>query len=162
MSPIITFGALFVTLYLIQSWFSWKQIKAFNHGFQELRRKGKVVVGKRSGHFVAGTVILLLVSPEGKIIEGRKMQGISVFARFRNFDTLNGTILVDLNPFNPLVKKEMKYTRLAIENGRELYIRFLSGAMEPERYSNITPFGINVEYAWLRIKNKFNRRGYDS
>jgi DNA-binding transcriptional regulator of glucitol operon len=155
MSSIIIFGALFAGLYIVQSIFSMIQIKSFNKEFQALRRKGKVVVGKKSGHFAAGSILLFLVSDDGLILEAIKMQGISVLARFKKFDKFNGLELLSLNPSHPLVKKQMKLTRKAIENGRELYIRFLAGAMEEEHYSAISPFGVNVSYAFGKLKNKF-------
>ncbi|GAB2026305.1 transcriptional regulator GutM [Lactovum odontotermitis] len=158
MPSVIMLGILFVGLYIIQSIFSMIQIKSFNRAFQQLRKKGKVVVGKKSGHLAAGTILLFLVSDEGVIQEAIKMQGISVFARFKKFEQFNGLELLSLNPSHPLVKKQMKLTRLAIENGRELYVRFLSGAMEPEHYSALTPFGVNISYAFQKLKNKIKYR----
>lgn len=155
MPPIVFLGIVILVLYLIQSFFAWKQIKSFNQEFLKMRRKGKVIVGKRSGRLVAGTIILFLVDSQGKILEAKIMQGISVFARFKDFNRFNEMNMIDLNPNHALVKKEMRFTRLAIENGRELYIRFLSGMMTADTYSVLTPFGLNISYAWTRLKDKF-------
>jgi DNA-binding transcriptional regulator of glucitol operon len=154
MSPLVAFGLLFLSAYLIQSFFSFKQIQSFNKKFQDFRKRGQVVVGKKSGRFIAGTVLLFLVDTDGIIQDGTIMQGISVFARFKKFKQFNGIGMMDLHPKHPLLQKEMKFTRLAIENGRELYIRFKTGSMEAETYSNITPFGINLAI----VKAKFKRK----
>lgn len=97
MPNLIIFGFFFILAYLLQSFLTFRQIKEFNRNFQTLRKRGKVVTGKKGGRLIAGMVILFLIDDEGVIIEGAIMQGISVFAKFKPFLDYNGQQLMALN-----------------------------------------------------------------
>jgi len=151
MSNLMRFGIIFFGAYLLQSFLTFRQIKAFNAIFSDFRKRGKVVTGRKSGRMIAGTVILFVIDDEGVILDGSMMQGVSVFAKFKPFTRFNGQHLIDLNGGHEGVKSLHKFTQRTIENARELYVRFLTGTMEVESYSTITPFGINL----ARLKGRF-------
>ena len=157
MSNLVIFGLIFLGAYLLQSFLTFRQVKAFNHVFQGFRRQGKVVTGKKSGRLIAGTVILFAIDDEGTIIDGAMMQGISVFASFKPFKVFNGEQLIQLNGAHESVKSVHKFTRLAVENARELYIRFLTNTMPEDHYSPVAPFGVNVSASWGSIKHKLQK-----
>jgi len=153
-SNLMRFGIIFFGAYLLQTFLTFRQIKAFNTVFSDFRKRGKVVTGRKSGRMIAGTVILFLIDDEGVILDGSMMQGVSVFATFKPFARFNGQHLIDLNSDHEDVKSLHKITQRTIENARELYVRFLTGTMEPENYSRVTPYGINLAYLKDRFKNK--------
>lgn len=155
MPNLIIFGFFFILAYLLQSFLTFRQIKEFNRNFQTLRKRGKVVTGKKGGRLIAGTVILFLIDDEGVIIEGAIMQGISVFAKFKPFLDYNGQQLMALNRDHASVKAVHRFTALAIENARELYIRFLTGTIDEPNHSHVTPFGINLSVGLMTLKSKF-------
>lgn len=157
MSSLMVFGLIFLSAYLLQSFLTFKQVKAFNRVFQEFRRQGKVVTGKKSGRFVAGTVILFAIDDDGVIINGAMMQGVSVFADFKPLQTFNGERLIRLNDTHAAVKPANKLTRLAIENAREVYIRFLTNTMPEDHYSPVSPFGLKLSTSWGSIRNKLQK-----
>lgn len=66
MSFIYIFGAFVIGAYLLQVVLGMKQIKHFNQTYQELRRKGKVAIGRRAGKVKAGTIVLFAVNKKGQ------------------------------------------------------------------------------------------------
>ncbi|WP_227938391.1 transcriptional regulator GutM [Alkalihalobacillus deserti] len=82
--------------WLVQSFLGFFQIKNFNKHFSFLRQKGRVAIGRKRGLFKAGTVILIAINKGNKIIEARKMQGVTVFSRVRPMQGLDGKDLLKL------------------------------------------------------------------
>jgi DNA-binding transcriptional regulator of glucitol operon len=120
-------GIICVLAYLVQILLGLQQIKNFNQVYQRLRRQGRVAIGRRPGKIRSGTIILFALDAKGVIQETQKMQGISVIAKFKRLDQFNGLALQALTAYHPLVSKELKITRQAIENARDLFIRVQAG-----------------------------------
>ncbi|MCO7127241.1 transcriptional regulator GutM [Sporolactobacillus shoreicorticis] len=72
--------------FLLQLFFGYFQIKHFSNVFVEMRRKGKVAIGRKKGHFKSGTIVFFTVDPDGNIVDARKMQGVTIFARFHEMN----------------------------------------------------------------------------
>ena len=58
-----------------------KQIKHFNQNYQELRQLGKVAIGRRAGKLKRHDY-LVCCGFARKILAARKMQGVTVLAKF--------------------------------------------------------------------------------
>lgn len=56
------------------------QIKNFNINYIEMRKKGKVAIGRKRGYIQVGIIVMLLIDNDGIIVDCRKMQGVTVFA----------------------------------------------------------------------------------
>lgn len=125
MNSIILFIILGITVWILNFAFGMLQIKDFNKNYVELRRHGKVAIGRKRGYMQAGTVVMFLIDDEGRIIDSRKMQGVSVFARFRKLMGLEGISLGDIHKDN-LVKYN-KYMRMAILDAVKNYNTFKGG-----------------------------------
>ena len=69
---------------------SYFQQKSFFKAARELSRKGDVVIGKKPKKIGAGSVVILCVSKEGYILSTEYMEGMTIFARLKKIDTLNG------------------------------------------------------------------------
>ncbi|WP_280770054.1 transcriptional regulator GutM [Salipaludibacillus daqingensis] len=69
--------------WLVQSFLGFLQIRHFNKHFVEMRRVGKVAIGRRRGLFRAGTVVMLGVNSRKEIIDARKMQGVTVLSKVK-------------------------------------------------------------------------------
>ncbi|KLI03468.1 glucitol operon activator [Sporolactobacillus inulinus CASD] len=76
--------------FLLQIFLGYFQIKHFSNVFVEMRRKGKVAIGRKKGHFKAGTLVFLNVDENGRIFDARKMQGVTILARFQPMKALIG------------------------------------------------------------------------
>lgn len=127
MSTWLFIGIICILAYLVQILLGLRQIKAFNQVYQRLRQHGRVAIGRRPGKIRAGTIMMFALDANGVIRETQKMQGVSVISKFKSLDKFNGVELQALTDYHPLVAKEIKITRQAIENARELFIRVQAG-----------------------------------
>ncbi|MDF2504942.1 transcriptional regulator GutM [Clostridium sp.] len=99
------------------------QIKYFNKNFKDMRKLGKVVIGKNKGKVRAGVVVLIAIDKDSNIIKAEKMQGISVFARMRALKILENKNLLKINTSS--LKGVDKWTVKAVDNGIESYKNYL-------------------------------------
>ncbi len=86
------------------------QIKDFNKNYMELRKLGKVAIGRKKGRISSGTIVLIRIKDDGLIEESRMMQGVTVAARVKNFYGLENKYIGqlkenDLEKFNKPLKK---------------------------------------------------------
>ncbi|GCD81426.1 sorbitol operon activator protein [Parageobacillus thermoglucosidasius] len=124
---------LMAAAFMIQLALGYFQIRNFTKTYIELRRKGKVAIGRRPGKFRAGTIVLFAVNNKGDILDAKKMQGVTVFAKFKKLKGFeNKNILSindnDLNNFNKLV-------RIAVKDAIHNYKAIMNGGEIPEKLS---------------------------
>jgi Glucitol operon activator len=86
------------------------QIKNFNKNYIELRKLGKVAIGRKKGRITSGTIVLIRIKDDGLIEEARMMQGVTVAARVKSFKGLEDKYIGqlgenDLKNFNKPLKK---------------------------------------------------------
>lgn len=91
------FVALAVFVWIAQTVLGFRQFKKFNNHIKELRREGRVAIGRARGYFSAGVLVLFVIDPYCKIIRGEIMEGRTVFAGFKPFDHFNGLTLFELS-----------------------------------------------------------------
>lgn len=118
----IIFAAVLVA-WIGQMIFGVYQIKYFNRHFKEMRKLGKVVIGKNKGKIRAGVIVLMAIDEDSNIIKAEKMQGISVFARMRALKILENKNLLKINTSS--LKGVDKWTVKAVDNGIESYKNYL-------------------------------------
>lgn len=118
---IICFGAAFI----LQYGFAMLQMKSFTKHYGKLRRKGKVAIGKRKGGFMAGAIAMLAVDDEGIIITGSYLSGVTVMARFKELNGLEGKNIVKLVEDDIL--KYPKQVRKSILEASSNYITIING-----------------------------------
>ena len=107
------------------------QIKNFNINYIEMRKKGKVAIGRKRGYIQVGSIVMFLIDNDGIIVDCRKMQGVTVFARVKKFAGLEGKNLSnitkeDLSNYN-------KYTRAAVLDAVKNYNVFKGGGEIEEK-----------------------------
>ncbi len=51
-------GGIVITAYILQIVFGMKQLKNFNQVYSELRKKGRVAIGRRAGKVQSGTIVM--------------------------------------------------------------------------------------------------------
>lgn len=103
------------------------QIKDFNKNYIELRKLGKVAIGRKKGLISSGTIVLIRIQNDGLIVESRKMQGVTVSARVKSFNGLEDKYIDrltenDLKKFNKPLKKAIldavkNYNAFRMEEG---------------------------------------------
>ena len=74
---------LIILVWALQCVFTLFQLKYFNREYINLRKKGFVLIGRQRSRISRGCVILLLITREGEILDGRVMNGYTVFTKFR-------------------------------------------------------------------------------
>ncbi|MBF0830769.1 transcriptional regulator GutM, partial [Staphylococcus aureus] len=85
----------------------------FNQTYSEMKKLGRVAIGRRSGRIKAGTIVLFAIDKKGQVLDARRMQGITVAARFKQMPDCIGQDLHYLDSYNPLVRKENKLLQTA-------------------------------------------------
>ncbi|UTR13793.1 transcriptional regulator GutM [Salipaludibacillus sp. LMS25] len=105
--------------WLIQSVFGFMQIKHFNRKYAELRSLGRVAIGKRTGMFRAGTVVMFAIDKQNTILRAAKMQGVTVFSRVKDLKGFEGKNLLKISEKD--FKKVNKLTQFAIEDALKSY-----------------------------------------
>lgn len=158
MNFIYVFGFFALAAYLFQAILGLQQIKHFNQTYQELRKKGKVAIGRRAGKFKAGTIVFFAVTNEGRILAAKKMQGVTVLAKFHSIPQFVGEDIHYLDTYHPLVRKENKLLQQAMENAREIFLRVEVGNYHEEK--PLSPIGgtINQLQLWKnQIKMRLKR-----
>ncbi|TRZ36021.1 transcriptional regulator [Niallia circulans] len=105
--------------WLLQSIFGFLQIKHFNRKYSELRRLGRVAIGKKTGMFKAGTVVMFAIDKRNNILKAAKMQGVTVFSRVRELKGFEGKNLLKISDDD--YKGINKLTKYAIEDALKSY-----------------------------------------
>lgn len=77
--------------FLLQSVLGFWQIKHFNNRYRSFRQEGQVAIGRSKGIIRTGVILLLLVDRKANIIRAERMQGMTIFARFKELPSLKGS-----------------------------------------------------------------------
>ena len=91
------FVALAVVVWIAQTILGLRQFKKFNKHLKELRKLGRVAIGRAHGRFSAGVLVLFVIDSDCRILKGEIMEGRTVFAGFKPFDNFNGLTLFELS-----------------------------------------------------------------
>ena len=76
--------------YVLQFLLTMIQMKDFNLNFRDLRKMGRVAIGKKKGGFVAGSIVMFAIDDKGIILKGMYLSGVTVLARFKEINDFNG------------------------------------------------------------------------
>ncbi|WP_211170988.1 transcriptional regulator GutM [Bacillus sp. DNRA2] len=130
--------------FLVQMGLGFLQLKHFTKAYGELRKIGKVAIGKKPGRIRSGTIVMFAVSNSGKILKAKKMQGVTVLATFKDL-----TGFADKNIRN-LKAEDMahcnKLLRLAIFDAVSNYKIIMSGGTIPEKSSLFRRMMVKAEH----------------
>lgn len=126
-----------VLMWILQCLLGVWQFKSFNREFKVLRAEGRVAVGKSKGRIVAGAVVLLCIDADCRIIKGKKMQGLTIFARLRMFDHFNRKNLLDID--RKACEGLDQQTTKAVLNAVENYREFIRQEAEKQKAVTLNP-----------------------
>ncbi|MBR4641825.1 MAG: transcriptional regulator GutM [Selenomonadaceae bacterium] len=91
------FIALAVVVWIAQTALGFWQFKKFNRHLKDLRKLGRVSIGRARGYFASGVLVLFIIDDDCRIIRGEIMEGRTVFAGFKPFNHFNGLTLFELS-----------------------------------------------------------------
>ena len=158
MDSIYILGAVVIVDYILQIIFGLKQLKHFNTTYSELRKKGRVAIGRRSGKIKAGTIVMFAVDRKGMILDAKRMQGVTVVARFKSMPSYIGQDIHYLDTYNPVVRKENKLLQIAIEDARELFLRIEAGNYKDvPKFAPVLNVGNKLKLLSTRLKLQFKK-----
>lgn len=126
---LLIIGIILAVAFLVQSILGYLQIKDFARTFHSMNKNGKVLIGKNPKKLRAGSLILLNIDESANIFDAKKMMGITIFARFKDFSELKGKSLPELAASHDELIKFDALTRQCILNAYRNYVNFKSGKM---------------------------------
>ena len=85
-----------IIVWILQTVFGMWQFKKFNAHLKNLRKLGKVAIGRARGRFMAGVLILFVIDDNCRILKGEIMKGRTIFADFKSFDKFSGLTLFEV------------------------------------------------------------------
>ncbi len=158
MDSIYILGAVVILAYILQIIFGLRQLKHFNTTYSELRKKGRVAIGRRAGKIKAGTIVMFAVDQSGKVLDARRMQGVTVAARFKTMPDYIGQDIHYFDTYNPLIRKENKLLQIAIEDAREVFLRTEAGNYEDvPKFAPVLNVGNQLKLLSTRLKLQFKK-----
>ena len=118
--------------YVLQFLLTMIQMKDFNLNFRDLRKMGRVAIGKKKGGFVAGSIVMFAIDDKGIILKGMCLSGVTVLARFKEINDCNG---VDISTITEeQVKSYSKQVQKSILDASSNYITITNcGEIEEEK-----------------------------
>lgn len=118
--------------YVLQFLLTMIQMKDFNLNFRDLRKMGRVAIGKKKGGFVAGSIVMFAIDDEGIILKGMCLSGVTVLARFKEINDFNGVDITTIT--EEQVKSYSKQVQKAILDASSNYITITNcGEIEEEK-----------------------------
>ena len=139
MNSMILFGAFCAAAYVLQILLGLKQLKNFNVTYGQLRKLGRVAIGRRSGKIKSGTIVLFALNRE-------------------DMPAYIGQDLHYLDRYNPLVRQENKLLQIAIEDAREVFLRVEAGNYQDvPKYGSALDVTTNAKYLLSRFKYHFKK-----
>jgi glucitol operon activator protein len=83
-------------LLIVQGFLTYLQIIDYRKRVSVLRKMGKVAIGTRKGILSAGNITILVCDDRGRVVRGEKLEGITIFERFKMIKGIEGMTLDEL------------------------------------------------------------------
>ena len=125
MNPVLRIIILGAIMWILNFILGLIQIKNFNKHYVEMRKLGRVAIGRKKGYLSAGIVIMLAIDDRGDILKTEKIEGISIIARVKEFVGLEGKNIANISQDD--LNKYKKLVRIAISDAIKNYNVFKGG-----------------------------------
>jgi len=114
------FVLVFAAAWFLQAFLSYRQARHYQDTIRQMKagRKGFMGIGVVRRKLGPGAVAILVTDPDGTVVEGRAMAGVSVFARFNPLHGVSGQPLEALREMPAFAGKSSvaRAVFMAIEN----------------------------------------------
>ena len=155
------FGLFAVSAYFLQAVLGFVQINHFTKVYREMRRQGRVAIGRKAGKIQAGTIVILALNAKGMILEGRKIQGTTVFAKFKKIPGIVGYQIIELSPKSPGIAKENQLTKATIMDAVNGYQQCQNGEIIAEKTAPCLSLGTKIrrftDLIQIKLKRSVNK-----
>jgi DNA-binding transcriptional regulator of glucitol operon len=128
----------FAIVYLTNMVLALMQSRNYTTAYTGLRRRGRVAIGKKKGLLTTGAIVMFLLDEHGTIVEGTRLTGITVLARFRPFTEFDGLSLATID-----ARADRRFTTSvcrAVDNARDNYLWWTAGKTPPEPPGPLSQF----------------------
>lgn len=132
---ILLIMAAIMTAWMFQTLFGTYQLKDFNRNYSVMRALGPVSIGRSKGILRTGVVLLMSLDRDKRIVDARKMQGLTIFAKFKTFTLLENQNLLHIDPI--VYKKMDRFTQKAFDEAVGTYKKVAKGEEIPPSRSPI-------------------------
>lgn len=132
------FAIGFLVVYGVNMALALMQSKDYTAAYTSLKRRGRVAIGKKKGLLTTGAIVMFLLDGNGIVLEGRRLTGITVLARFRPVTEFDGARLAAIEASRD--RRFTKSVRLAIDNARDNYLWWTTGQTPPEPPGPLSQF----------------------
>ena len=119
--------------YILQCLFGLMQMKDFSKTFRPLRKLGRVAIGRTNGGLQAGAIVMFAIDEEGVILKGKRMMGVTVLAKFKDFNGFEGKNVGELKQED--VQNLPRPLKKAVLDAAMNYNIIMSGGEIPPRLS---------------------------
>ena len=85
-------------IYVCNAVLAMRQMKDFSTTYTLLRTRGRVAIGKQKNALSRGAIVMFLLDDRDHVVAGRRMNGITVLARFRDFPVCDGLPVEEIDP----------------------------------------------------------------
>lgn len=156
-------GLFLVSAFLLQGALGFIQIKNFTKNFSELRRQGRVLIGKNPKRFNSGSLMLLSIADDGLIKEARIMKGVTIFAQFKSLSKLTDHYLQEVAADYDELHCFDRLTRQCLLNAYRNYIDFQAGKLSSDAYDTSVnvfsmPLFVKVQQIGLGVTSTVKQR----
>lgn len=159
MNSVMILSLVIVSAYVVQILLGLKQIRDFNQVYSDLRQKGRVAIGRRSGKLKSGTIVMFAIDSHGKVLAAKKMQGVTIAAHFKDMPDYLGQDIHYFDHYNPLVRRENKLLRIAIEDAREVFLRTEAGTYKDlPKAAPLVDVAMQLKLLPQRLKLQFKKK----
>lgn len=122
----VLLGVLFV-LFVGQVLGTHLQVKAYRHAVRQMHRLGNVGIGSRRRRFGPSNIVIIACNSDGRILDGRMMQGMTILSRFRPMEDIVGRTIYELHEtYTALPEKRRVYYKGHIQAIEALITRLQS------------------------------------
>ncbi len=123
---------------------TYRQMLNFARAFSDMRKRGKVVCGRKSGGFNAGAIVMFLVDDGGCIQEGKCLEGVTSFARVKPLPGFEGRLVTNLTREDGPKRGHRNLCR-ALEDAAHTYQIYTNGEPLPETFSPLRRAGAALQ-----------------
>ncbi|MSS46480.1 transcriptional regulator [Cutibacterium sp. WCA-380-WT-3A] len=116
-------------IYVCNATLAIRQMRNFSTTYILLRKHGKVAIGKQKNALSRGAIVMFLLDDSDRVVAGRRMNGITVLARFRDFPAFDGLPVKEIDP--EAVRTD-RGTQRAIANARDNFLTVQAGDVPVE------------------------------
>ena len=133
---ILFLGAMFMLQYFL----TFLQMNSFKEYFRKFIKEGKVPIGIKKGGFKSGSIVMFGVDENGTIRNAAFINGITVFARFKENNDFNNINIKDIDKEVLAGTKFPKSLKQAMLNAKDNYLRAERGEEIPMAKSPLQKF----------------------